>query len=59
MLTSYSFVPAESATLGLVDKSLVFVTSNAEVLTYDQFLLVFKRANRSLRSDLWTMPEVP
>jgi len=57
MLTSYSFVPAESATLGLVDKSRVFIYRAGSVLTCYQFLLGFKRANRSPRSS-WMVPRL-
>lgn len=51
MLIFCSFVPAESATLGLVDKSRVFFSvSNDDTLMHNQFSLAYKRANRSLRS---------
>lgn len=58
MLTSCSFVPAESATLGLVDKSRFSVAGGNDVLTHDQFLLAFKRANLSPRFS-WTMSAAP
>ena len=50
MLTSYSFIPAESAKLGLVDKSRFSNAVNGDALTHDQFLLAFKLVNRSPRS---------
>jgi hypothetical protein len=50
MLTSYSFIPAESATLGVVDKSRFSNAAYDNALTRDQFLLVFRRANLSPRS---------
>lgn len=60
MLTSRSFVPAESATLGLVDKSGFWLSNagNRDALTHDQFLLVFRHANLSRRS-FWTESVAP
>ena len=58
MLTFYSFVPAESATLGLVDKSRILYSWRDNVLMYAQFLLGFKHANRSPRYS-WTTPTTP
>ena len=60
MLPSRSFVPAESATLGLVDKSGFWFSNagNCDALTHDQFLLVFRHASLSRRS-FWTDSVVP
>ena len=54
ILTFYSFVPAESATLGVVDKSRFSNAGNGNALMCDQFLLAFRHANLSPRSS-WTM----
>ena len=60
MFTSSSFVPAESATLGLVDKSgfWFFNADNGNSLTHDQFLPVFRHVNPSRRSS-WTESVAP
>ena len=58
MLTPYSFVPAESATLGVVDKSRFSNAGNGNVLTRDQFLLASRHANLSPRSS-WIRSVAP
>ena len=57
-LTPSSFVPAESATLGVVDKSWFSNAGNGNALTRDQFLLASRHANLSPRSS-WTWSVAP
>lgn len=58
ILTPSSFVPAESATLGVVDKSRFSNAGNDNALTRDQFLLASRHANLSPRSS-WAWSVAP